>query len=82
MQRSAWLKPGTNRPKFWGTSIPPKKLISAYLDLQIRPGIEKKRQAAKTSLCSKVVAQSADVFADIAVSAVLKARPMHFAASR
>merc|ERR1719271_1175516 len=30
-------------------------------------------KAAKTSLCSKVVAQSADTFAEIAVSAVLKA---------
>jgi T-complex protein 1 subunit delta len=46
------------------------KAMALPVDLADKSSLIK---AAKTSLCSKVVAQSADTFAEIAVSAVLKA---------
>merc|ERR1719253_192567 len=46
------------------------KAMALPVDLTDKSSLIK---AAKTSLCSKVVAQSADVFADIAVTAVMKA---------
>jgi T-complex protein 1 subunit delta len=46
------------------------RAMALPVDLEDKASLIK---AAKTSLCSKVVAQSADTFAEIAVSAVLKA---------